>query len=38
MTAGAGFIILGDKHLLNLKRYKTIKIVTHAEFLMEFRA
>jgi putative PIN family toxin of toxin-antitoxin system len=29
----ADFIISGDKHLLNLKTYQDIKIVTPAEFL-----
>lgn len=33
LEAQAGFIISGDKHLLNLKKYQGIKILTPAEFL-----
>jgi hypothetical protein len=32
-AGGANFIISGDKHLLNLKNYQGIKIVTPGEFL-----
>lgn len=33
LEARADFVISGDKHLLNLKNYQGIKIVTPAEFL-----
>lgn len=32
-SAGASFIISGDKHLLNLKKYQNIQIITPAKFL-----
>ncbi|HQS84509.1 MAG: putative toxin-antitoxin system toxin component, PIN family [Alphaproteobacteria bacterium 16-39-46] len=33
IEGGSHFIISGDKHLLNLKTYQGIKIITAAEFL-----
>lgn len=33
ITGGVKYILSGDKHLLNLKRIKTIKIVTSKNFL-----
>jgi len=33
LCGNADFIITGDKHLLNLKEYRGIKILTAAEFL-----
>ena len=35
LHAGANFIVSGDKHLLSLKAYKHIRIVTVAAFLSE---
>ena len=35
LEAKASFIISGDKHLLEIKRYKGIKIVTPGEFLFQ---
>ncbi len=35
LEAKASFIISGDKHLLEIKRYKGIKIVTPREFLVQ---
>lgn len=35
-TGKAGVIISGDKHLLNLKTYQKIKILTPAEFLSNY--
>ena len=32
-AAGAGYIISGDKHLLSLKSYQKIKILSPAEFI-----
>ena len=36
VTSLAGFIVSGDKHLLNLKEYKGIKIMKAADFLSSF--
>lgn len=36
IASQADFIISGDKHLLNLRNYQGIKIVTPAEFLESF--
>lgn len=36
LAAKAEFIISGDKHLLDLKKYKKIKIVSPSEFLTLF--
>ncbi|MBW2663299.1 MAG: putative toxin-antitoxin system toxin component, PIN family [Deltaproteobacteria bacterium] len=36
VASRAGFIISGDKHLLNLKEYKGIKIMKAADFLLLF--
>jgi len=33
LEAGASFVISGDKHLLEIKEYKGIKIVSSKEFL-----
>lgn len=33
LSAGADYIVSGDEHLLSLKRYKGIEIVTVKEFL-----
>ena len=33
VVSRAGFIVSGDKHLLNLKEYKRIKIMKAADFL-----
>lgn len=33
MTANAEFIVSGDRHLLNLKEYAGIKIITPKEFI-----
>ncbi len=33
LEAGADYIVSGDAHLLNLQEYKTIRIVTPAQFL-----
>jgi predicted nucleic acid-binding protein len=33
VAAGAKYIISGDRHLLHLKSYKRIKILSPAEFL-----
>jgi uncharacterized protein len=33
VDAKSEFIVSGDKHLLNLKKYKTIKIVNPSDFL-----
>jgi len=33
LSAGAAYIISGDQHLLDLKQYGTIKVVTPREFL-----
>jgi predicted nucleic acid-binding protein len=33
LEGNADFIISGDKHLLNLRNYQGIKMVTPAEFL-----
>jgi len=33
LEAGASFVISGDKHLLEIKEYKEIKIVSSKEFL-----
>lgn len=33
VAAGADFIVSGDKHLLNISKYKSIKIVKPADFL-----
>jgi len=33
VAAGAKYIISGDRHLLQLKSYKRIKILSPAEFL-----
>jgi len=38
MEGQADYIISGDKHLLDLKTYQGIKIVTLAEFLEIFEA
>jgi putative PIN family toxin of toxin-antitoxin system len=35
VAAGAGAIISGDKHLLGLKKYKSIRIMKPAELLKE---
>ena len=35
VAAGAGFIISGDRHLLKLKQFREIKIVTPAAFIRE---
>jgi len=37
LQAGAGFIVSGDKHLLRLKKFRNIKILTPREFLDIFR-
>ena len=37
LTSGARRIISGDKHLLRLKKYRKIEIITPAEFLKERR-
>jgi len=37
LEAQADFIISGDKHLLNLRNYQGIKIVTPVEFLESFQ-
>ena len=34
VSCGANFIISGDQHLLRIKEYKGIKILTAAEFLL----
>jgi putative PIN family toxin of toxin-antitoxin system len=36
VSSRAGFIVSGDKHLLNLKEYKGIKIMKAADFLSIF--
>jgi len=36
VASRAGFIVSGDKHLLNLKEYKGIKIMKAADFLSFF--
>ena len=36
VASRAGFIVSGDKHLLNLKEYKGIKIMKAADFLLLF--
>ena len=36
LSAGAGLIITGDNHLLKLKEYKNIKILTPKEFLTQY--
>lgn len=36
VASRAGFIVSGDKHLLNLKEYKGIKIMKAADFLSLF--
>lgn len=36
VASGADVIISGDRHLLNLKKYKNIKIVTPTKFLEDF--
>ena len=36
LEAKASFIISGDKHLLEIKKYKGIKIITPKEFLSRF--
>jgi uncharacterized protein len=33
VSSNSGFIVTGDKHLLRLKQYKSIKILKAAEFL-----
>lgn len=33
IESGANFIITGDKHLLDIKKYKSIKIVSPSQFL-----
>ena len=35
VTAGADAVISGDKHLLNMKRYKSIQIITPADLLRQ---
>ena len=35
-TAKADFVITGDKHLLNLKKWKSTEIVTPSEFIVRF--
>lgn len=37
VSGRADFIITGDKHLLNLREYKRIKILTATEFLKLFK-
>ncbi|HHT9124976.1 MAG TPA: putative toxin-antitoxin system toxin component, PIN family [Candidatus Brocadiia bacterium] len=37
VEAEANYIVSGDKHLLNLKKYKDIKIVSPADFLKAFK-
>ena len=37
VSADCDFIISGDKHLLKLKSYKTIKILNPADFLFILR-
>jgi len=36
VASRAGFIVSGDKHLLNLKKYKGIKIMKAGDFLSLF--
>ena len=38
LHAKAGFVISGDKHLLDVGRYEGIRIVTPAEFLKVFQS
>lgn len=33
LESKSGYIVTGDKHLLNLKEYKSIKILTPAQFI-----
>jgi len=33
ITAGTNFILTGDKHLLNIKKYKNISILKPADFM-----
>lgn len=33
VECGAGYIISGDRHLLSLREYNNIKIITVSEFL-----
>jgi predicted nucleic acid-binding protein len=37
LEAQASFIISGDKHLLEIKEYKGIKIISPKEFLNEIK-
>jgi hypothetical protein len=37
IAAGAKFIITGDKHLLKLKKFKGISIITAKEFLQKMQ-
>ncbi|EKD65502.1 MAG: hypothetical protein ACD_50C00069G0002 [uncultured bacterium] len=36
VESNADFIITGDKHLLNLKKYREIKIVSPSQFLTKY--
>jgi predicted nucleic acid-binding protein len=36
LEANADFIVSGDKHLLNLKEFKGVRILTAKEFLDKF--
>jgi len=37
LEAQASFIVSGDKHLLEIKEYKGIKIISPKEFLSQFK-
>ncbi len=36
VSGGAEFVVTGDAHLVGLKRYKAVKVVTPSEFLRRF--
>jgi putative PIN family toxin of toxin-antitoxin system len=36
LSAGADYLVSGDKALIDLKQYKTVKIITPADFLKIF--
>lgn len=38
IEAEANYIVSGDKHLLNLKKYKNLKILSPADFLDAFKS
>jgi len=37
VTTGSEVIVSGDSHLLDLKQYQTIRIITAAEFVAEMK-